>query len=123
MQLVAEPERVQQQEQVHLADAELDVATVGRLPPAQQPAVAEVVGLLVGREHAELVDPAAEVRATRSRRATVVTIRSADAVDVGRGRVRSRPNASWVDTASRPRGCRRQLGTGERPAVAGPARC
>ena len=63
MQLVAEAEGVQHQEQVHLADPELDVAALRALLPPQQPAVAEVVGLLGRVEHADLVDPAAEVGA------------------------------------------------------------
>ncbi len=81
MELLAQPERVQQQEEVHLADAELDVVTGRRLLPAQEAAVTEEVGLLVGMEHADLVDPAAEVRAD---------------ADVGGGRDEPRPDVGLV---------------------------
>ena len=43
VEVVSEPERVQQQEQVHLADAELDVLAGRRLLPPQQPVLAEEV--------------------------------------------------------------------------------
>ena len=62
VELVAEPERVQQEEEVHLADAELDVLAGRGLLPAQQAVLAEEVDLFGGGEHAHLVDPAAEVR-------------------------------------------------------------
>ena len=62
MELMAEAEGVQHQEQVHLADPQLDVLPVGGLLPAQQTSVAEIVRLLLGTEHAHLVDPATEVR-------------------------------------------------------------
>jgi hypothetical protein len=63
VQLVAEAERVEGQEQVHLADAELDVAASRALLPAEQSVTAEVVGLLLGVVHAVLVDPTSEVGA------------------------------------------------------------
>ena len=63
VQLVPEPERVQGEEEVHLAEPELDVAAGGSLLPAQEPVDAEVVGLLDRSEHPELVDPPAQVRA------------------------------------------------------------
>ena len=60
---MAEPESVQRQEQVHFAEAELDVSTLRAFVPAQQSVVAQIVWLLIRTEHAELVDPSAEIRA------------------------------------------------------------
>ena len=66
LQLVGQPELAQQQEQVHLGDAELEVlAARGRLP-AQRRALLLLVDRLVGRrEHPAAVDPAAEARRDR----------------------------------------------------------
>ena len=61
VQLVTEAQRVQGEEEVHLADAQLDVVAGGLLAPAQQPFGAQEVALRLGAEHAHLVDPAAEV--------------------------------------------------------------
>ena len=61
VQFVAETERVQHEEQVHLRQAEFDVSTLRPLVPAQQASFAEVVDLGLRREHADLVDPPSEV--------------------------------------------------------------
>ncbi len=63
VQLVAETERMKREEEVHLTEAELDVPSRWPLLPSQQAIRSEEVGLHLGMEHAELVDPSAEVGA------------------------------------------------------------
>ena len=63
--LVAQPELAEQHEQVHLADAELDVLTRRPGCPLQQASAAAVVGALGVGVDAALVDPSAEVRGDR----------------------------------------------------------
>ena len=48
VEIVSQPEGVQQQEQVHLADAQLDVPSARRLLPPRQPILPEEVDALVG---------------------------------------------------------------------------
>ena len=63
--LVAQPELAEQHEQVHLADAELDVLARRPGRPLQQAGAASMVGALGVGVDATLVDPAAEVRGDR----------------------------------------------------------
>ena len=62
---MTQAELPQQHEQVHLADAQLDVATAGRRCPLQQAVTAAVVVADGVRIDAGLVDPSAEVRRDR----------------------------------------------------------
>ena len=96
MEVVSQAERVQQQEQVHLADAELDVPAGWRLLPPQQPILPEEVDALGGREHAALlIQPPRFVDTLTS--GEHVTMRSPTPLTSAR-RVRIRPNVSCVDT-------------------------
>ena len=61
MMVVAQAELAEQHEQVHLADAELDVLPARRRRPLEQAVGAAVVVALGGRVHAALVDEPAEV--------------------------------------------------------------
>ena len=63
VQLGTQPELAEQEEEVHLGDAELDVLTLRRRLPLERTGVLDLEDLLdLGAEHAALVDPAAEPR-------------------------------------------------------------
>ena len=65
-QLVGETELPQRHEEIHLGDAELDVAPLRSRQPAQHPLRALlVVRRRLGREDTDLVDPARQVRRGR----------------------------------------------------------